>query len=149
MRLKFLTFSSLLMLASSAVAGAAALTPAPAANAGTPVAPQLYRLGPGDEIKVQQPNAEELDGTTARVDDQGNVNLPLVGRIAVGGLTVEETDAPASRKAGTRHRHHGVSKPAGIRARRGQHRGRHSITGKEDAGGDALHGRRPESGCRH
>jgi polysaccharide export outer membrane protein len=70
-----------------------ATTNATQGNAGTPVAPQLYRLGPGDEIKVQQPNAEELDGTTARVDDQGNVNLPLVGRIQVGGLTIEETEA--------------------------------------------------------
>ncbi|MDP9055403.1 MAG: SLBB domain-containing protein, partial [Acidobacteriota bacterium] len=59
----------------------------------TPVGPQLYRLGPGDEIKVQQPNAEEIDGATARVDDQGNVNLPLAGRTAVGGLTLQETEA--------------------------------------------------------
>jgi len=56
-------------------------------------APALYKLGPGDEIKVQQPNAEEIDGKTARVNDQGYVNLPLVGRLDVGGLTIEETEA--------------------------------------------------------
>jgi polysaccharide biosynthesis/export protein len=61
-------------------------------NSGTPVAPSLYRLGPGDEIKVQQANAEELDGKTARVNDEGFVNLPLVGRLQVGGLTIEETE---------------------------------------------------------
>jgi len=58
----------------------------------SPIPPQLYRLGPGDEIKVQQPNAEELDGKTARVDDQGYLNLPLAGRLQVGGLTAEETE---------------------------------------------------------
>jgi polysaccharide biosynthesis/export protein len=67
-----------------------------ATGEGTPVAPSLYHLGPGDEIKVQQPNAEELDGKTARVNDQGFVNLPLVGRLHVGGLTIDETEAQLS-----------------------------------------------------
>jgi polysaccharide export outer membrane protein len=62
---------------------------------GTAVSRELYRLGPGDEIKIQQPNAEELDGKTARVDDHGDVNFPLVGRLEVGGLTVQETEALA------------------------------------------------------
>src|SRR4051794_22308353 len=61
----------------------------------TPVSRELYRLGPGDEIKIQQPNAEELDGKTARVDDHGDVNFPLIGRLAVGGLTAQETEALA------------------------------------------------------
>src|SRR5690242_10426391 len=52
----------------------------------------LYRLGPGDEISVSQPNAEELDDKVARVDDAGFVNLPLAGRLHVGGLTVEQTE---------------------------------------------------------
>lgn len=52
----------------------------------------LYRLGAGDEIKVQQPNAEELDGKTARIDDAGFVTLPLVGRVQLGGLTVEQAE---------------------------------------------------------
>ena len=51
-------------------------------------APALYPLGSGDEIKVQQANADELDGAIARIDDQGFVDLPLAGRIHVGGLTV-------------------------------------------------------------
>jgi polysaccharide biosynthesis/export protein len=52
----------------------------------------LYHLGAGDEIKVQQPNAEELDGKTARIDDTGFVTLPLVGRVQLGGLTVEQVE---------------------------------------------------------
>jgi polysaccharide biosynthesis/export protein len=57
-----------------------------------PVSP-LYRLGPGDEIKVQQLNDEELDGKTARIDDAGYVNLPSIGRLQVGGLTVQQAEA--------------------------------------------------------
>jgi polysaccharide biosynthesis/export protein len=53
----------------------------------------LYRLGTGDEISVQQAAVPELDGKKARVDASGFVDLPLVGRVRVGGLTVEEAEA--------------------------------------------------------
>jgi polysaccharide export outer membrane protein len=63
-----------------------------------PGVPALYRLGPGDEIRVQQQNAEELDGKTARVDALGYINLPLTGRLQLSGLTLEEAEkAIASR----------------------------------------------------
>ena len=62
-----------------------------------PVDP-LYRLGPGDEIKVQQANAEELDGKTARIDAQGSVNLPMAGRVQLGGLTLEEAQSAIASK---------------------------------------------------
>jgi polysaccharide export outer membrane protein len=51
-----------------------------------------YRLGPGDEIKVYQENAPELDGKAARLDDRGFVSLPLAGRVKLGGLTLEESE---------------------------------------------------------
>ncbi|MBZ5667966.1 MAG: SLBB domain-containing protein [Acidobacteriia bacterium] len=53
----------------------------------------LYHLGPGDEIRVQQPNAEELDGKVARIDDMGFATLPLVGKLQLGGLTVEQAQS--------------------------------------------------------
>ena len=71
------------------------------APANAPLAPvemQLYRLGPGDEITVQQPNAEELDGKTARIDAEGFATLPLIGRVRLGGLTVEESEAVLAAK---------------------------------------------------
>lgn len=67
--------------------------PAPAVSADP-----LYRLGPGDEIKVQQANAEDLDGKTARVDAQGFVNLPMAGKVQVGGLTAEEAQSAVAAK---------------------------------------------------
>lgn len=67
--------------------------PAPATAPAQGGGNALYRLGPGDEIKVQQPNVEELDGKTARIDDMGSVILPLVGRVQLGGLTIEEAQS--------------------------------------------------------
>jgi polysaccharide export outer membrane protein len=58
----------------------------------------LYHLGPGDEISVQQANADELDGVTARIDDLGFVNMPLTGRVHVAGLTVSEAEAALKEK---------------------------------------------------
>jgi polysaccharide export outer membrane protein len=54
---------------------------------------EVYHLGPGDEIKVQQSNAEELDGRAARIDDMGYATLPMVGRIKLGGATLEQAES--------------------------------------------------------
>lgn len=75
---------------------AAASMPASGTAVNPPQTSPLYRLGPGDEIRVQQLNDEELDGKTARVDDQGFVNLPSVGRMQVGGLTVQQAESVLS-----------------------------------------------------
>ena len=69
----------------------AAPVPGPAGKAA--IAPSLYVLGPGDEITVHQPNAEELDNLAARIDDMGYATLPLVGKVQVGGLTVDKAQA--------------------------------------------------------
>jgi polysaccharide export outer membrane protein len=90
----FLVVGALTFLVSSAIAIAAEVPSAvPAAQKPEKPTPALYRLGPGDEIKVFQPNAEEFDEKTARINDQGIVNLPLVGRLQVGGLTIEEAES--------------------------------------------------------
>ena len=52
----------------------------------------LYVLGPGDELRIQQPNADELDGKTVRLDDFGMVHLAVVGRVELGGLTIEKAE---------------------------------------------------------
>jgi polysaccharide biosynthesis/export protein len=56
------------------------------------VPPALYKLGPGDEITVQQENAEEINGKSSRIDDLGFVDLPVVGRLKLSGLTLEEAE---------------------------------------------------------
>ncbi len=52
-----------------------------------------YVLGPNDQILVRAPEAEELDNRPFRIDGDGNLNLPLVGRIHAAGMTLQEMEA--------------------------------------------------------
>ena len=49
-------------------------------------APGAYRLGGGDQIRVITFGSDQLTGQF-RVDDQGQVAMPLVGSIGAGGLS--------------------------------------------------------------
>jgi polysaccharide biosynthesis/export protein len=80
---------------------AGAQTPAPATTAATSAAPQAnctsqvrstYLLGPEDELQISGPELEELANKTARVDGEGDIQVPLVGRIHVAGLTVQQAE---------------------------------------------------------
>ncbi len=51
--------------------------------------PGAYRLGGGDQIRVITFGSEQLSGNF-KVDDQGQVAIPLVGNITAGGLTSTE-----------------------------------------------------------
>ncbi len=50
-----------------------------------------FAIGPGDILEISVPNITELKNRTARVDGNGNILLPLVGSLHVGGLTEPET----------------------------------------------------------
>jgi polysaccharide biosynthesis/export protein len=50
-------------------------------------------LGPDDQIAVRALGIEEIDGKPARIDPQGNIDVPLVGRIKAAGLTIEQLEA--------------------------------------------------------
>jgi polysaccharide export outer membrane protein len=52
-----------------------------------------YVLGPSDQIQIRAPEAEEIDNRPFRIDADGNINLPLLGRLHVGGMTVQELEA--------------------------------------------------------
>ena len=49
-----------------------------------------YQIGPQDELKITVFDAEELTGTY-RVDADGFITFPLLGRITVGGTSLGET----------------------------------------------------------
>jgi polysaccharide biosynthesis/export protein len=49
-------------------------------------------LGPGDEVEIAVYGAPDLSGHT-RVSSDGNISMPLVGYIHVGGLTSSEAEA--------------------------------------------------------
>jgi len=56
----------------------------------------LYILGPDDQITVRVLNLEEMGTDPYRIDSRGNINLPLVGQIHAGGLTVEQLQGTLS-----------------------------------------------------
>jgi polysaccharide biosynthesis/export protein len=51
-----------------------------------------YLLGPDDQLDISGPELSEGVNKPVRVDGDGDVQAPLVGRIHVAGLTVQETE---------------------------------------------------------
>jgi polysaccharide export outer membrane protein len=49
-----------------------------------------YTLGPDDEVSIWALGITDLPDKPVRIDPNGYVDLPLVGRIRAGGLTVEQ-----------------------------------------------------------
>jgi polysaccharide biosynthesis/export protein len=52
-----------------------------------------YVLGPNDQILIRAPQAEEINEKPFRIDSEGFINLPIIGRIRAGSLTVQELEA--------------------------------------------------------
>jgi polysaccharide export outer membrane protein len=58
-----------------------------------------YVLGPGDEITIIAINLDEIANRPIRVGSDGEINLPLLGRVRAAGLTVEELEAELTDRA--------------------------------------------------
>jgi polysaccharide biosynthesis/export protein len=79
---------------------------APPAQTSAPGAQQLpqdtirpnYVLGPNDQIQIKAPDVEEIDQKPFRIDGDGNINLPLVGRIHAAGMTLQELEVDLVRR---------------------------------------------------
>jgi polysaccharide biosynthesis/export protein len=52
--------------------------------------PSTYTLGPNDQISFWGIDAEEIVNKQFRVDPEGEVSLPMVGRLRAEGLTIRE-----------------------------------------------------------
>ena len=59
----------------------------------------LYRVGPEDQLKIEFFGVPELS-REYRVDGQGNIMMPLVGQVAVAGLTLDEIEQTVAAKYG-------------------------------------------------
>lgn len=55
-----------------------------------------YRLGPEDQILVRTPQVSEINERPFRIDSEGFVELPIVGRIRAGGLTLQDFEKELS-----------------------------------------------------
>jgi polysaccharide export outer membrane protein len=91
----FLALAATLVSAASAQQ---ALPPgAPQAPAGQPapsndIRPN-YVLGPNDQMIIRAFEVDELNDKPFKVDENGMLNLPLLGRVKAAGLTVQELEA--------------------------------------------------------
>lgn len=77
---------------------AAAQQPAPPAAGPVPAPnPSQFRpnyvLGPGDQIIIRAADAEEMSDKPFRIDSDGFVTLPLVGKVRAGGLNLDQLEA--------------------------------------------------------
>jgi polysaccharide export outer membrane protein len=57
-----------------------------------------YVLGPNDQIQIKAPDVEEIDQKPFRIDGDGNINLPLVGRIHAAGMSLQELEVDLVRR---------------------------------------------------
>src|ERR1035438_4631839 len=57
-----------------------------------------YILGPDDQVVIRVLDLEEIPETPFRVDMAGNINVPLVGRLHVAGLTLDQTEDAISKR---------------------------------------------------
>lgn len=80
----------------SAVSQPAPTTPE---NAAPAAVPSTFLLGPDDLITLQGPEMDEIVNRPYRVDSEGYVSLPMLGRIKAGGLTVGEFEEQLNRTA--------------------------------------------------
>jgi polysaccharide biosynthesis/export protein len=76
------------------------LAGAPAADQ-SPRAERGYVLGPQDSLNIRVVDLEEFDPKSlgpVRVDEEGNIRLPLAGRIRASGITCEQLEKEISRR---------------------------------------------------
>jgi polysaccharide export outer membrane protein len=52
-----------------------------------------YLLGPDDEIVVHSPDIPDVNGKPMRLDPDGDLRLPIVGRVRAAGMTLEQLEA--------------------------------------------------------
>lgn len=57
----------------------------------------VYRLGPDDKILFRSPEIEELNEKTSLVSKDGYVDLPMAGKVRVGGLSLADTQEQVSK----------------------------------------------------
>ena len=88
-----LALSLLFSLMTACAGSVSGLPPVSTANA------DLYRLGPGDEVRVIIPGLTEIEKSTSFVvNDRGELTLPLMGPVRATGSTIPEMEEKIARQ---------------------------------------------------
>lgn len=74
------------------VVGVAGQVPSPETPTCGSQVRSTYLLGPDDLLEISGPELSELANKRVRVDGNGDIEVPLVGRIHVSGLTAQQTE---------------------------------------------------------
>lgn len=57
-----------------------------------------YVLGPDDQVTIHVVESDELNGKVYRVDEKGDLDLPMVGSLHAAGLTVHQVETQVVQK---------------------------------------------------
>jgi polysaccharide biosynthesis/export protein len=60
-----------------------------------------YMLGPDDQLEIYGPELTEFGNKPARIDSDGDVQVPLVGRVHVAGETVQKVEQDLNKMLST------------------------------------------------
>jgi polysaccharide export outer membrane protein len=60
-----------------------------------------YLLGPDDQLEISGPELSEVSNKPVRIDGDGDIQMPLVGRVHVSGLTVQQSEQELNRVLST------------------------------------------------
>lgn len=63
--------------------------------------PSTYTLGPNDQITFWGIDADEIVNKQFRIDPEGDVNLPMVGRLHAAGLTIRQFEESLNKQLST------------------------------------------------
>jgi polysaccharide export outer membrane protein len=55
--------------------------------------PEAYQLGPEDQILIRAANVPDISEKPLRLDANGYISMPMIGRVEAAGLTVEQLEA--------------------------------------------------------
>jgi polysaccharide export outer membrane protein len=73
--------------------------PAPVAKTGCNTEVRsTYLLGADDELQISGPELDENANKSVRVDGEGDIQVPLVGRVHVAGLTVQQAEKELNKR---------------------------------------------------
>ena len=95
--MSILRIVSVILAALFPIVGAAAQVPSPPqsdelkAKCGSQVR-STYLLGPDDQLEISGPELTDSGNKPVRIDGDGNIQAPLVGRVHVSGLTVQQAE---------------------------------------------------------
>lgn len=96
--------SIIAILLALVVVGGAARGESPTGAQSSPpatVRPAQYVLGPDDQVSIWALGVEELPDRPFRIDPQGYLELPVIGRVRAAGATAEQLGAEITRKLGS------------------------------------------------